>query len=566
MRHTRHTLTAVLAVSLAALSATAFAPAPDEVAGAAFVPTRTVTVDGFDVEVAWDGDDGQPAVLLVGTAAELEARYQALSDGELRDVAVLDLGCGDVGGPQDVAAILAAGEYLAGRRASDDGRMHRGNGQVALLGDGIAGLQALLAASSQAGRELFTLVMTRDAWADPYDALHLGGVARVAQPTGAISNLLEPPAVAPPLFPCETGGASDGSRDAWWAQRSAIDAAAGLTLPTYAAHVYDAEAPLRQSHALREAQVTADAAADVAPFRVTDQWVEHDDTLAERQRDFLRMHLSPHDDIREQAAERLRSRSGGFGAPGDPGCLACAGRQASGGFDVHSAPETPTVRSYFLNRTFEQDLGCTPACVPGPGTGEVGTLEEVNRFETPWAPVFTWADAGANNENVTHDDPLNDGSGVNGQEDLPGGHGYHSLAFRGEPFDARGRIVGTVRLEGWFDTASAGGTITPVLNVIDDEGHIRLATRGAFDLDFSGGPDTRAHVAGWKPATVAFEAIQAYVGEGYRIEVVLQSNNVGIFEPGTPQGTVNVATGPVEGVTETGSVLHVPVYEWPPFP
>lgn len=219
----------------------------------------------------------------------------------------------------------------------------------------------------------------------------------------------------------------------------------------------------------------------------------------------------------------------------------------------------------FLNRTFEQDFDCAPTCVPGPGTGEVGTLEDTNRFTPPHAPVFTWVDAGANSEHVTAHDPLNEGAGIGGNEALPGGHGYHSLAFHTPVLDDFLHLVGRPRVEGWFNTGSAGGTITPILVAVGPTGtepattSTTVVTRGALDLDLAADRATRQHTAGWKAGTIVFDSVDVTIPEGWRLMLVLQSSNVDAFTPGTAQGTVNVATGPVDGVTTAGSVLHLPV-------
>jgi hypothetical protein len=49
------------------------------------------------------------------------------------------------------------------------------------------------------------------------------------------------------------------------------------------------------------------------------------------------------------------------------------------------------------------------------------------------------------------------------------------------------------------------------------------------------------------------------LAKGDRLMVILQSNNIDHFEAGTAQGTVNIATGPVDAVTDRGAVLRIPV-------
>lgn len=533
------------ALAVAALTATAFAPTTAEQPGVALVEH---TVDGVVVEVDLFAPSEGPTVLAIADEQWVDEHADLLSDGGRYAIARVELGCGDVAGPEDVAAITEVVRWVAGERRDDDGQAHGTTGDgIALVGAGIGGLQALHAAAAPIVAAHVDGLATEDAWTDPYDVSWLGGVARRQDPLAAGTT-----------FPCPTDGATDGTRDEWWASRSALDVVEELDGPVYVGHRLDGAVPLRQSHALVEA-LRQHHGADDDVLRYVNQRAEEQFDSETRLRDFLRAVIDPVEEIRSETTQRLRSHASGYGRFGGADCLllcASTGQSGSGGVLRRGAAEI----SLHLNRTFEQDLDCVPVCVPGPGTGEIGSLETVNRFEDPWAPVFTWVDAGADTEVVTHRDPLNDGSGNEfGDEALPGGHGYHSLAFRTEPLDAELGILGSVRLAGVFSTSSAGGTVTPILVAIDDEGRQRLLTRGAIDLDFAAGLDERAHTSGWKPATIVFDAIDAWLLPGERLEVVLQSQNVGSFAPGSPQGTVNVATGPVEGVTDAGSTLHLPV-------
>ena len=84
--------------------------------------------------------------------------------------------------------------------------------------------------------------------------------------------------------------------------------------------------------------------------------------------------------------------------------------------DRWSPPGTKT-HSFFLNRTYEQDVPGVK--VPGPGTGEVGELSYEQRWDGPlpggrggfYGPTSGWLDTGLATEDISRNDPWsNDGN------------------------------------------------------------------------------------------------------------------------------------------------------------
>lgn len=222
----------------------------------------------------------------------------------------------------------------------------------------------------------------------------------------------------------------------------------------------------------------------------------------------------------------------------------------------------------FVNRFYVQDLDCVPVCVPGPGTGEIGTLEPVNRFEgdeginTPgaWSTQASWLDVPVTAEDISRRDPLNDGSGLAGQDALPGGQGYVTLAFASAPLEQAIEINGSAVLDGWFQTMLPVGTATvmPLLYDIAPDGTTRSLQRGFVNLDYAQGLDAARPPAGWVNARIEFLPSHVLVPAGHRIGLIVQSNNALWALPGNPQGLMSIGFGPIADVTEVGSTLHIP--------
>lgn len=518
-------------------TATTVATAAVALAAIGFAPSvSTGTTGDFDE----DGTSTQGVVLQLGPVHEDIA---AALDGGPWATASLDLGCGDLGGPADRAAVAEA----VGALATDE----RSNGRVVVVGAGLPSLAALTSVVDADAPEGLAGVVAVNPVTDPHALLFSeGGVAR-HDGTGMPVDPL----------PCPHEGATDGTRDAYWADRDAAaslaDRVAPVALLTDGDEAYDrgqltgARTPLGGS---------TDDLLHLGARPREDGSVTADDEAITR---FLSDRLDEEPTTGPFGIIRYRTSS----SASQPSCvsLVCLTAVGSAGFGTFVPPPAPP-QALHLNRTFEQDLDCTPVCVPGPGTGEVGTIEPTNRFEAPHAPVFTWVGATPNSERVTGADQLNWGD-LNRMEELPGGHGYHSLAFHTAPVGGEdvNRVDGDVTLDGWFQTGSAGGTVTPVLVVVREAGNgttvedaVTVVGRAALDLDLAADRAQREHVAGWKQATIDFGHVETVLFEGDRLGVVLQSSNLDWFALGSAQPTVNVATGPVDGVTDTGSVLHVP--------
>lgn len=228
--------------------------------------------------------------------------------------------------------------------------------------------------------------------------------------------------------------------------------------------------------------------------------------------------------------------------------------------DTWPLAETET-QTFFLNRTYEQDVpGVT---VPGPGTGEVGELSYENRWNGPlpggrggsYGPTSSWVDTGLATEEISRNDPWsNDGKPGQG----PGGQGYYSLAFQTPPLTEAAQIAGSAVLEGKFNVPPVpGASLTPILVAIDPSGKYTTIQRGFLNLDYRNGRGSKAPTpSGWINATVTFLPEDYTVPQGHRIGLILQSSNAVWAVPGNPAGFVSVGLG---GENDPGTRLHLPL-------
>jgi X-Pro dipeptidyl-peptidase len=248
------------------------------------------------------------------------------------------------------------------------------------------------------------------------------------------------------------------------------------------------------------------------------------------------------------------------------------GGQAQVTFSETWPLEGTGTHSLFLNRTYEQDLDCTPVCIPGPGTGEVGELSYTNRFEGPLAGrsgsygrTSGWLDTGLTGEEIATNDPWsNDGQKL----DKLGGQGYYSLAFSTTPLTRDVQIAGSAVLEGYYNFIAANGAgLTPILVDIAPNDDYKVIERGFLNTDYRNGLAASAGTAsGWVRADVTFFPEDYTVPEGHRIGVIVTSSNSVWTIPGNPAGFVSVGLGPgLRGLqTETGTVLHLPLVDVAP--
>jgi X-Pro dipeptidyl-peptidase len=225
--------------------------------------------------------------------------------------------------------------------------------------------------------------------------------------------------------------------------------------------------------------------------------------------------------------------------------------------------EGTETHSFFLNRTYEQDVpGVT---VPGPGTGEVGELSYDDRDSGKlpggrggfYGPTSGWLDTGASTEEVSRTDPWsNDGKPGDG----PGGQGYYALAFQTPALTEAAHIVGSAKLQGTFDYIAPvpGATLTPVLVDIDQNNKYTTIQRGFLNLDYRNGRGSKAPAPGKNTAaTVTFLPEDYTVPKGHRIGLLLQSSNTVWAVPGNPSGFAQVVLGRPDAPQET--MLHLPI-------
>ena len=232
--------------------------------------------------------------------------------------------------------------------------------------------------------------------------------------------------------------------------------------------------------------------------------------------------------------------------------------------DTWPLPGTET-HTFFLNRTYEQDI--PNVTVPGPGTGEVGELSYDNRWSGAlpggrggfYGPTSGWLDTGLATEEISRNDPWsNDGNPGEG----PGGQGYYSLAFQTPPLTEQTHIAGSAVLQGRFNylpNAGIGATLTPILVDIDENDRYRTIQRGFLNLDYRNGRGSTAPApSGWIDATVRFLPEDYTVPEGHRIGLLLQSSNTVWALPGKPAGFVSVGLGAED---DPGTRLHLPLVD-----
>ena len=168
------------------------------------------------------------------------------------------------------------------------------------------------------------------------------------------------------------------------------------------------------------------------------------------------------------------------------------GETRSGAADVITGETIDDIvtstQSFFLNRTYEQDLpdNGIPVDVPGPGTGEVGELSYSNAPSGPldgrsgsYGPTSGWVDTGLTGEELATRDPWsNDGQKL----DVIGGQGYYSLNFATNPLTRSARIFGSARLEGYFNYLH--GIIYSQKNLTHAEKYYKKALKLGLTMDY----------------------------------------------------------------------------------
>ncbi len=253
------------------------------------------------------------------------------------------------------------------------------------------------------------------------------------------------------------------------------------------------------------------------------------------------------------AVERWRSDFA-FDSGVDPLAVRSQGRTMDGPGEVTFSstwpPATARDVDLHLGRWFDDDLGTGQSGLVG-STGETGVLSLEPQDTGSW----TWVDSHTASELQSEEDPLNEP-----------GHGYYSLYYQSPELAQDVRIAGRAVLDGWFNFANAAGAhLTPILLDIAPDGAVRVAERGFLNVDFREGRLIGEPAAGgqWTHAPVTFLPQDYTFLAGHRIAVILMSTNTIWAVPGQPAGTVNVANGPVEGATDVGTYLRLPVVDAP---
>jgi X-Pro dipeptidyl-peptidase len=199
-------------------------------------------------------------------------------------------------------------------------------------------------------------------------------------------------------------------------------------------------------------------------------------------------------------------------------------------------PAGTTDETLWIRRSFDQDV--PGVAVPGPGTGETGTLDVAPSGADD---VFTYFDTGAATEEISTRDPLNGP-----------GHGYYSLFHKSAPLAASTRLAGSAVLDAHV-LGRGGTTLTPVLVDVSPDGTLTTVARGFLNLDYRNGLEKAEPTTDWAHARVVFLPQDFTFPAGHSIGLLLQGSNTVWALPGTP-GEVNVGMG-----GERSSKLLLPI-------
>ena len=213
-----------------------------------------------------------------------------------------------------------------------------------------------------------------------------------------------------------------------------------------------------------------------------------------------------------------------------------------------------------LGRSFDTVPGLPPAGV-ATSTGEGGTLSlEPQDDGAGW----THADTGTVTEEAVLADPLNRGTKAGDQPVRS--HGYTWLYHESEPLEQDLRIAGSAVLEAVVQSTAPGQHLTPILVEVTPDGKQHLVERGFLDLDYRNGLDRAEPATGQLVEASARMLPQDYTfSAGSRIGVVLMGSNTVWAVPGAA-GALSYAMGPVEGVSDVGTRLVLPVVGDAPAP
>lgn len=199
----------------------------------------------------------------------------------------------------------------------------------------------------------------------------------------------------------------------------------------------------------------------------------------------------------------------------------------------------------FLGRSFVHRPG-VPSAVPDPAGAERedGTLSLDRTYD---GAGWTYVDNGTSTEESSLADPTQSN-----------GLGTYSLFHQTPVLKRSVRLVGSARLDAWVNPEVAGEHLTPLLVDVAQNGSLSLVERGFLNLGYRGGLESDQSTAGWQRGVVTMLPQDYTFAAGHRIGVVLQSSNTVWAIPGAA-GTVEVAMGPVDGVTYVGTRLILPL-------
>jgi X-Pro dipeptidyl-peptidase len=238
--------------------------------------------------------------------------------------------------------------------------------------------------------------------------------------------------------------------------------------------------------------------------------------------------------------------------------VATVGRTAAGAQpepkqEASWPPAGTTPLTLHLGRSFDTVPGLPPAGVVT-STGEGGTLSlEPQDDGAGW----THTDPGTVTEEAVLADPLNRGTSADGQPVRS--HGYAWLYHESEPLTEDLRIAGSAVLEAVVQSTAPGQHLTPILVEVTPDGKQHLVERGFLNLDYRNGLEKADPATGRLVPASARMLPQDYTfTKGSRIGLVLMGSNTVWAVPGAA-GALSYAMGPVEGVTDVGTRLVLPV-------
>lgn len=136
-----------------------------------------------------------------------------------------------------------------------------------------------------------------------------------------------------------------------------------------------------------------------------------------------------------------------------------------------------------------------------------------------------------------------------------------ALSYESQPMTEDTRMVGSAVLDVFVRASQPTMHLTPVLLDIAPDGTTRTVQRGFLNLNYRNGLEGADPAPGtWQRARVTMLPQDYTVRAGHRVGLLVQSSNTVWALPGNP-GVIDIAAGPIPGVTQVGSRLVLPVVE-----